>query len=61
MTRVDMLTLCVYTIYHRLKIQDDGGEQIYQLCDSWDKDIIWQNFTHYLKMMVVSYQLWPLG
>jgi len=40
MTRVDMLTLCVYNIYHRLKIQDDGGEQIYQLCDSWDKDII---------------------
>jgi len=23
-------------------------------CDRWDKDVIWQNFTHYLKMMVVS-------
>ena len=39
----------VYTAYMKLQHWRDGGEQIYQLCGSWDKDVIWQNFTHCLK------------
>ena len=47
--RVDLLTFSVHSGSKRLKIQGDGSEQIYQLCDCWNKDAIFQNFTHCLK------------
>ena len=49
MARVDLLTFSGHSGSKRLKIQGDGREQIYQLCDCCDKDSIFQNFTHCLK------------
>ena len=49
MARVDLLTFSVHSGSKRLKIQGDGSEQIYQLCDCCDKDSIFQNFAHCLK------------